>query len=432
MDILASLQLDDQRFISLLEKLISHTESLQNNPPKYVPQESLVGDHVLELLEPHSTQNGGPLIIERLEYVEGRNNILITLPSKTPTDEYVSFVGSHMDVVMANPVEWDRNPFELTVEGDNLHGRGTTDCLGHVAMITDLFLQLVENGVDFRFNVVALFIASEEKFTPGVGVDAVKEDGKLDALKNGPLYWVDSADSQPCIGTGAANSWTITAHGKKGHSAFPQNCVNPIILAYESVREIIKRFHQDFPQVEKEIEYGFTSPSTFKPTLFSTPDGSVNQIQETAWIKGDIRVTPFYDLDEVKATISGYVDDINADVNQLETGYELFKHEIESAKGTVTLEWDDGMKGIASDKNGKAFKAIDEATKNILGDSKPYSVTGTLPLVGDLQADGYDIVAVGFGKMAAYHATNEYCTLSGMQNGFRILADILRICNEEQ
>ena len=29
-------------------------------------------------------------------------------------NQTVSFVGSHMDVVPANPETWDRNPFELT------------------------------------------------------------------------------------------------------------------------------------------------------------------------------------------------------------------------------------------------------------------------------------------------------------------------------
>ena len=35
---------------------------------------------------------------------------------------------------------------------------------------------------------------------PGVGVEKLVETGKLDFLKDGPLFWVDSADSQPCMG----------------------------------------------------------------------------------------------------------------------------------------------------------------------------------------------------------------------------------------
>ena len=42
---------------------------------------------------------------------------------------------------------------------------------------------------------------SEENSTvQGVGVDMLMKDGKLDHLKNGPIYWVDSADVNPCIG----------------------------------------------------------------------------------------------------------------------------------------------------------------------------------------------------------------------------------------
>ena len=44
---------------------------------------------------------------------------------------FVSCVaGSHLDVVMADASKWSRNPFELSIEGDKLYGRGTTDCLG--------------------------------------------------------------------------------------------------------------------------------------------------------------------------------------------------------------------------------------------------------------------------------------------------------------
>ena len=36
---LSSWRLDKERYVALLEKLIGETESLQDNPPKFVPQE---------------------------------------------------------------------------------------------------------------------------------------------------------------------------------------------------------------------------------------------------------------------------------------------------------------------------------------------------------------------------------------------------------
>jgi hypothetical protein len=45
--------------------------------------------------------------------------------------------------------------------------------------------------------------------------------------------------------------------------------------------------------------YGFATPSTLKPTQWSYPLGSINQIPGQATICGDVRVTPFYDMAEV-------------------------------------------------------------------------------------------------------------------------------------
>ena len=39
---------------------------------------------------------------------------------------------------------WNVDPFKLSIDGDKLYGRGTTDCLGHVALMTTLFTQLSE------------------------------------------------------------------------------------------------------------------------------------------------------------------------------------------------------------------------------------------------------------------------------------------------
>lgn len=45
--------------------------------------------------------------------------------------------------------------------------------------------------------------------------------------------------------------------------------------------------------------YAFATPSTLKPTQWHYPSGSINQIPGTATICGDMRITPFYDVEEV-------------------------------------------------------------------------------------------------------------------------------------
>jgi acetylornithine deacetylase len=80
------------------------------------------------------------------------------------------------------------DPFKLTVDGDKLKGRGTTDCLGHVALVTELFRQLAVKKPTLKRTVVGVFIANEETSANlGVGVDALVKNGLLEKLKSGPL-----------------------------------------------------------------------------------------------------------------------------------------------------------------------------------------------------------------------------------------------------
>ncbi len=60
---------------------------------------------------------------------------------------------------------------------------------------------------------------------------------------------------------------------------------------------------------------------------------------------------------------------------------------------------------------------------------KPFSVCGSLPLVGELAAMGCDLQLCGFGKSAVYHGDNEYCLLSDMQDAIKILANVIDVTN---
>ena len=59
-------------------------------------------------------------------------------------------------------------------------------------------------GIQFistvQYSWFVCLCSEESTAVPGVGVDKLVEVGKLDHIKNGPIFWVDSADSQPCMG----------------------------------------------------------------------------------------------------------------------------------------------------------------------------------------------------------------------------------------
>eukprot|EP00879_Flechtneria_rotunda_P015655 GHRR01016377.1.p1 GENE.GHRR01016377.1~~GHRR01016377.1.p1 ORF type:complete len:309 (+),score=85.20 GHRR01016377.1:574-1500(+) len=298
-------------------------------------------------------------------------------------------------------------------------------------MLTELFRQLGELKPKLQTSVLAVFIANEENATlTGVGVDELVKHGLLDKCKEGPLYWLDTADSQPCIGTGGIAAWQLIAHGKLFHSGLPHKSINPIEFLMDAVTEIQKRFYKDFAPHPEEARYGFATCSTLKPTQWSYPAGSINQIPGTATVCGDCRVTPFYDVYEVIVKVRSYVEDINSNPDSLVTGqrgpcsrYELPE---EGLKGRLELTFFENVgKGVACNLESKGFRALVEAFNEVLGDCKPYSITGSLPCIRDLQDAGFDVQTLGFGKLAAYHANNEYGYLSDFQKGFRVLAVLM-------
>lgn len=65
-----------------------------------------------------------------------------------------------------------------------------------------------------------------------------------DALKSGPVLWIDCADSQPCIGTAGSISWHLKATGKLFHSGLPHKAINAIELASEAVKYIQDEFYK--------------------------------------------------------------------------------------------------------------------------------------------------------------------------------------------
>ncbi|KAL0296301.1 UNVERIFIED_CONTAM: Acetylornithine deacetylase [Sesamum radiatum] len=303
--------LNKDAFVTLLSKLIGESKYVQNNPPDLIPEEDRIVRHVLDVLRPFSTATGGgPLVINHVAYKPNRGNLIVEYPGTQP-GKILSFVGMHMDVVTAIPSEWDFDPFTLSIDGDKLRGRGTTDCLGHVALVAELMRRLGETKPQLKSTVVAVFIASEENSSiPGVGVDALVKDKLLDALKQGPLFWIDTADKQPCIGTGGMIPWKLHVSGKLFHSGLAHKAINPLELAMEALKEI------------------------------------------------QSRLTPFYRL---------------------------------------TISFDEATSGVACNLDSRGFHVLCKATEEVVGHVKPYSITGTLPLIRELQEEGFDVQTSGYG-----------------------------------
>ena len=283
-------------------------------------------------------------------------------------------------------------------------------------------------------SVVGVFIANEENgHFKGVGVDQLSREGYLDDLKKGPVYWIDAADSQPCQGTCGVMTWKMEVHGKLFHSGMPNRTVNPIEMSMDALAYIQNEFYTKFPRDPREDTYNYTTCSTMKPTQIRSTVGSLNQIPPVCTIEGDCRVSPFYDVKKVKEVLEAAAATINADPqgvlanfgNQYHGPHSKYVVPSIELTGRVDMKVNEGAEnGIACNLESPGFKALVKATGDVLGSVEPYSIGGSLPLVRDMQDEGFDIQIAGYGFAARYHADNECASISALGSATKIIASI--------
>jgi acetylornithine deacetylase len=424
--------LNDARFLGLLKDLIGVAKRLQNAPDAgLVPEERLAADIVLRALEPAIARGFVEAKSMAAPGHESRPSLVLTVKGTGPGT--VGFVGAHFDVVPADRETegWVHDPFALYVDDDGtLHGRGVTDCLGHVAVLTDLLAAMAEANRRPKSTLTVVLIANEEEQPKReIGLDYVVASGAMDTLKDGPVYWLDAADFGPTIGTAGVGAWELTALGVPGHSGMPQNCVNALELAMATSLALGAHFRAAFPPHPDEARYSFLAPSSVKATMIEAPNNKVTKVPGEVKVKGDLRLTPFYDMDAAVKSLTGFVRDLDARIERgdMPPAFPAVRT-ADGRRGSVALTWKGrAIEGIACKLESPALAALEAALRKVRGPdgAKPFSVTGSLPLVRDLQRKGFDVQITGFGRMISYHAPNEQAKLEHFREGYAVLAELL-------
>ncbi len=427
-----ALVLDEKRFLSLLRELIALTPKLQNAPDAgLIPEERLAADVVLRALAPHVASGFVTVEAMAAKGHESRPSLVLTV--KGTEDGHIGFVGAHFDVVPADREAegWERDPFTLWVGDDGtLYGRGVTDCLGHVAVITDLLTQMAEQNMRPKRTLTVVLIANEEDAPlEHIGLDYVVSQGKLQALRGAPVFWLDSADFGPTVGTAGMAMWSLEVTGVTGHSGMPHNCVNALELAMASGLALGDWFRGAFPPHAEEKRYAFLAPSSMKSTVVIAANNKVSKIPGSVTVEGDVRLTPFYDMKDAVAGATKFIAGLDARIEKgdLPKGFPQVRA-ADGRRGTLALKWKGrGMEGIACDLESPALAALTAALNKVrpTEGAKPFSLTGSLPLVRDLQRGGFDVQITGFGRSSYYHAPNEQAKLEHFRDGFAILRELL-------
>lgn len=78
------------------------------------------------------------------------------------SDDAPIILSGHMDVVEANPEDWERDPFTMTRDGDYLIGRGVVDNKWGVTMMVTTLLRLKAEGFKPKRDIILVLSGDEE------------------------------------------------------------------------------------------------------------------------------------------------------------------------------------------------------------------------------------------------------------------------------
>ncbi|ABW00967.1 M20 family metallo-hydrolase [Caldivirga maquilingensis] len=231
-----------------------------------------------------------------------RPNVVATIKG---IDESRTFwVIAHMDTVPeGDRALWSVEPYQATVKGDLVYGRGVEDNGQGIVMGLAVGKVLRDLGIKPPFNY-GLILASDEEVGSKYGIRYIL-DTERDLFKASDLILVPDAgnpDGSMIEIAEKAILWLrITITGKQGHASVPESALNAHRLGMMLALKLDEVLHSTY-NAEDPL---FTPPeSTFEPTRVDKNVDNVNTIPGRHVFYFDCRVLPRYSLDDVLATVN--------------------------------------------------------------------------------------------------------------------------------
>lgn len=152
-------------------------------------------------------------------------------------------ISGHLDVVEANPKDWQRDPFTPIIENGMLFGRGSSDMKFNAALAAATLIEMRRTGHTPRRTIVLEFSGDEETAMATsqviarklknaelvINIDGV--GGALDEKTGKPLYWTWKGAEK------TYNDYQLEVTNPGGHSSAPRadNAIVQLARALENI-----------------------------------------------------------------------------------------------------------------------------------------------------------------------------------------------------
>ena len=264
-----------QEATELLQELI-RVETV--NPPG---NETRAAELLREYLGDHGVES------ELYAKVPERANLVARIPGSGTGPRLVLL--SHTDTVLADPAEWELDPWSGELREGQIWGRGALDMKGQVAASAVAIASLAREGFEPGGDLIFAACADEE-VGAGFGLqwlceehpEAVRSEycvneGAGDRLVlGGRVFYVCSTAEK------MSSPFRIRVHGRSGHASRPTIADNALVKAAPLI-ERLGRF-QDTPELGPEVEAFLRAVTGGVPA----PDRAVEAAREVHLLAGDL------------------------------------------------------------------------------------------------------------------------------------------------
>lgn len=332
-----------------------------------------------------------------------RPAVIATL--RADDDAQTLWIMSHLDVVPPGDRSmWESDPYQLTVDGDRIIGRGVED--NQQGLVSSVFalLGLQAAGVAPEHSVKLLFVPDEELgSTYGIGY-ILRE---LDLFAAGDMFLVpDGGNTDGTMVEVAEKSvmWLeFTTHGRQCHASTPDLGTNAFLAASHLVTRL-DMLHGEFPQTNEIFD---VPRSTFVPTKKDANVPNVNTMPGEDRFCIDIRVLPEVGAQPVMQRVREMV------------------HETEHRFGvTIDVTTLSRIESQPTPVDAPIVSRLNRAIERIHGRPGTPMGMGGGTVAALLRNAGYHTVVWSTIADTA-HMPNEYCLIDNMKNDALVMASLM-------
>ena len=350
---------------------------------------------------------------------KNKANLFVTIPAGDNANKsadvvnYGLVLSGHTDVVPVDGQDWTSEPFNATIRGTKLYGRGACDMKGFIACALKLLPEAVELSNSGQLRRPLHLALSFDEEVGCLGAPLILADLKARGIT--PDYCIvgEPTNMAMVVAHKGIAVYRCRVHGKSAHSSLTASGVNAISYASRLIGYV--------DTLAEEISYRDDNDALFDVPYSTLSVGTIqggtatNIVPNLCEFTFDYRNLPHMTQQDILAPIQEKVAELTAQMQARapETGIELMQEESVPAM---------------TDNESAELQALIAA---LTGDNKRHKVAYATE-GGQFTNSGIPTIICGPGSIEQAHKADEYVELSEIDRCDSFLQRLLESCTADR